>query len=163
MTNQDAERSIRLEQKINANIEDVWDAWTTEEGIRSFFAPACNIDMRVGGAYEMLFDLNAEPGLQGGEGLTLMALQPPNMLSFTWNAPPAYPNVRGQLTHVIVRFVELNENETMVSLNHDGWGEGEEWDRVYDYFTAAWKESIFSRLKSLFESGPYDWSQMSNG
>jgi len=51
------------EQNVNANIEDVWNAWTTEEGVKSFFAPACNIDLKVGRAYEMLFDLKAEPGL----------------------------------------------------------------------------------------------------
>ena len=163
MSEQSREKAIRLEQNVNANIKDVWDAWTTEEGVKSFFAPDCNIDLKVGGAYEMLFDLNAEPGLQGGGGLTLMALQPLKMLSFTWNAPPAYPNVRGQLTHVIVRFDEVSENETKVTLNHDGWGEGKEWEEVYDYFVAGWRDSILPRLKSLFDSGPFDWSQMSDG
>ena len=76
MSEQNGEKSIRLEQNVNANIQDVWNAWTTEEGVKSFFAPACNIDLKVGGAYEMLFDLKAEPGLQGGEGLTIMVLQP---------------------------------------------------------------------------------------
>ena len=137
MSEQNGEKSIRLEQNVNANIQDVWNAWTTEEGVKSFFAPACNIDLKVGGAYEMLFDLKAEPGFQGGEGLTIMALQPPKMLSFTWNAPPAFPKVRGQLTHVIVRFDEVSENETKVTLNHDGWGEGKEWEEVYDYFVVG--------------------------
>ena len=72
MSEQNGEKSIRLEQNVNANIQDVWNAWTTEEGVKSFYAPACNIDLKVGGAYEMLFDLKAEPGLQGGEGLTIM-------------------------------------------------------------------------------------------
>ena len=163
MSERNAEKSIRVKQSVNANINDVWNAWTTEEGIKSFFAPACNLDLRVGGAYEMLWDLNEEPGLQGGEGLTIMALQPPKMLSFTWNAPPLYPNVRGQLTHVIVRFDELGENETKVTLNHDGWGEGEEWEEVYDYFVVGWKDVVLPRLKSMFDEGPFDWSQLSDG
>ena len=57
----------------------------------------------------------------------------------------------------------MSENETKVTLNHDGWGEGKEWEEVYDYFVVGWRDSILTRLKSLFDSGPFDWSQMNDG
>ena len=58
----------------------------------------------VNGERVPVFDLEAEPGLQGGEGVQLLAVQPMAMLSFTWNAPPELPGVRPQRTHVTVRF-----------------------------------------------------------
>jgi uncharacterized protein YndB with AHSA1/START domain len=43
------DRILRAEMDIPAPVEQVWRAWTTEEGIRSFFAPAARVDLRVDG------------------------------------------------------------------------------------------------------------------
>ena len=66
----DAERVIISRITVSAPLTKVWNAWTTEEGAQSFFAPKCNIDLKPGRAYEMLFDLDAEHGEQGGEGMS---------------------------------------------------------------------------------------------
>src|SRR5262245_20937006 len=42
------ERSIHAEIMIEADIEKVWRAWTTEAGIKTFFAPDARVDLRVG-------------------------------------------------------------------------------------------------------------------
>ncbi len=157
MSDQRAERAIVGEALVPASIEAVWEAWTTERGAETFFAPKCNIDLRPGGAYEMLFDLEAEPGDRGGEGMIVLAVQPAKMLSFTWNAPPDMPSVRGQMTHVSVRFEGLEPGRTRVTLRHDGWGEGEEWDAAYAYFQRAWNEVVLPRLTRRFAEGPVDW------
>ena len=105
----------------------------------------------------MLFDLDAEPGKQGGEGMMVLAIQPQRMLGFTWNAPPHLPNVRNQMTHVIIRLHPLSPDQTKVTLRHDGWGEGGEWDSAYEYFEKAWKKIVLPRLKHRFDVGPIDW------
>ncbi len=152
------ERSISCEISIDRTIDEVWGAWTTEEGIRSFFAPACNIEIKPKGAYEILFDLGAAQGSQGGEGMIILAVQEPEMLSFTWNAPPHLKNVRGHMTHVTVRLEEIGPRKTKVSLIHDGWGSGEEWDQAFEYFQIAWNDVVLKRLDYYFESGPVDWN-----
>ncbi len=151
------EKKIQFSLTIPAPVSDVWAAWTTMEGAKTFFAPACKVDLRPGGAYEMYFNLAAPPGQQGGENMILLAIQPERLLSFTWNAPPSLPKVRGQMTHVTVRFEEEGEDQTLVSLVHDGWGEGGEWDQAYTYFTRAWGEIVLPRLQYRFKSGPVDW------
>lgn len=151
------ERFIFGEVVVDAGLDDVWHAWTTESGVRSFFAPECNIDLQPDGWYEIFFNPAAEPGMRGGEGLRVLAIQPKKMLTFTWNAPPHLPEVRGQRTHVILRFFPLNDNRTRVTLHHDGWGEGGEWDEAFDYFENAWKRVVLPRLKYRFEHGPVDW------
>lgn len=150
----EAVREIVAEVVVPAPLLEVWAAWTTEEGVRSFFAPECRIELRPGGAYEMFFDLSAEPGKRGGEGMVLLALQPPVMLSFTWNAPPELPEARWQRTHVVVRLRELAADETLVTLRHDGWGEGGEWDAAFEYFSRVWGGVVLARLKRRFEGNP---------
>ena len=153
-----AENVITNQIDVPAPLTEVWLAWTTEEGAQSFFAPKCNIDLKPGGAYEMLFDLEAEHGKQGGEGMVIMAVQRPRMLAFTWNAPPHLQSVRGQMTHVVIRMFEAEAGETRVTLRHDGWGEGNEWDDAFQYFSSAWADVVLPRLRHRFESGPVDWS-----
>ena len=151
------EKAILAEVKVNADLEDVWDAWTTEKGIKTFFAPACKVDLRPDGMYEVYFNPGSPPGERGGEGLRVMSILPMKMFSFTWNAPPILPEVRGQRTHVVVRFVP-EEGGTRVTLYHDGWGSGGEWDKAFEYFQKAWKEVVLPRLKYRFEHGPIDWN-----
>jgi len=67
------------------------------------------------------------------------------------------PNVRDQLTHVVIRLSELPEGRTRVTLAHDGWGEGEEWDKAFAYFVRAWKDVVLPRLTYRFPVGPVDW------
>lgn len=150
------ERVIVGDVIVRGTLKEVWDAWTTEEGTRSFFAPDCKIELEPGGAYEMYFALEYPPGLRGGEGCTVMAIDPMRMFAFTWNAPPSLPAVRGQYTHVVIRFDEVPER-TRVSLVHDGWGTSSEWDQAFNYFESAWLRVVLPRLNYRFEHGPIDW------
>ena len=99
-----------------------------------------------------------EPGAHGSEGMFVLAVQPKTMLAFTWNAPPDLPTVRGQMTRVIIRLRAVDAAFTVVSLRHDGWGEGGEWNAAFNYFEGAWKRVVLPRLKYRFGVGPVDWS-----
>jgi uncharacterized protein YndB with AHSA1/START domain len=148
---------LEFEEIIPAPVEAVWQAWTTEEGARTFFDPACHIDLRPGGAYEMYFDLKAAEGLRGGEGCKVLAFEEQAMLSFSWNAPPELPRIREHHTHVTVYFEVLAGNRTRVTLQHDGWGNGKDWQRDREYFQRAWGQVVLPRLKNRFIIGPVNW------
>jgi uncharacterized protein YndB with AHSA1/START domain len=152
-----ASRAIDKEVTIAATPEQAWEAWTTRAGITSFFAPDAEIDARVGGAFHIYINPLAPAGLKGADDMRFMALQPPKMLSFDWNAPPSLPEVRSQRTFVVVRIEPMGARETRVSLHHTGWGEGGEWDKAYAYFDRAWG-NVLANLKKRFESGPIDWT-----
>jgi uncharacterized protein YndB with AHSA1/START domain len=154
---QAAERAIDKQVLVAAPIEQVWQAWTTREGIVSFMAPAAEIDARPGGAFDIHFDPLAAPGLRGADGMQFMALQPPRLLSFTWNAPPHLPEARAQRTLVVVRLAPEGERSTRVSLHHVGWGDGGQWDQAYTYFDRAWG-NVLGNLRQRFETGPVDWT-----
>ncbi len=155
---QSNERFIFAEAEIGAGVKDVWTAWTTAEGIRSFFAPDCKLDLKAGGDYEIYFNPQGQPGERGAEGTKILAFQPEKMLSFTWNNPPILPGIRWQYTTVVLRFKPISEAQTRVSLYQIGWGEGEEWDKAFDYFEKAWKQVVLPRLQHRFKVGPIDWN-----
>jgi uncharacterized protein YndB with AHSA1/START domain len=149
-------RTIRKEITVTAPVSTVWEAWTTREGVTTFFAPQANVELFIGGRYEMLFDPEAPAGSQGGEGLRILSYLPEEMLSFEWNAPPRFPSVRGERTWVVVQFEPEQGDSTRVTLTHLGWREGEAWDQVYDYFLHAW-DIVLGRLAYRFSTGPIDW------
>jgi len=152
------QRLIRKSVAVNASRQEVWKAWTTEEGVKGFFAPDANVELAIGGAYEMLFDPEAPVGSQGGEGLRILSYLPEEMLSFEWNAPPEFPTVRAQKTWVVVQLGDTPA-QTKVQLTHLGWEEGAEWNRVFDYFQQAWN-IVLRRLQKRFTDGPIDWENL---
>lgn len=156
----DLDRAIRLEIVVNAPLDKVWRAWTTRDGIKSFFAPDCEIDLRVLGKYDILFAPSAAAGLRGAEGNLLLAIQHGKMLSFTWDAPPNFPEIRKQRTTVVIRFLSLEQNKTKLVFRQYGWGEGDDWDQVHEYFVKAWGDVVLPHLKYSLEVGPIDWKKL---
>jgi uncharacterized protein YndB with AHSA1/START domain len=153
-----AERALDKEVVVPATVDKVWDAWTTREGIVSFFAPDARIEPWVGGAFQIYFDPGAPAGQKGADDMRFLALQPRKMISFDWNAPPHLPEARAQRTFVIVRFEPVDGGSTRVTLHHTGWGDGGQWDQAHAYFDRAWGQ-VLANLKKRFESGPQDWTE----
>jgi uncharacterized protein YndB with AHSA1/START domain len=151
-----SERAIEREVVINATLDQAWQAWTTRDGIVSFFAPDATIDARVGGAFQIYIDPGAPAGSKGADDMRYLALQPQKMISFDWNAPPSLPQARAQRTFVVVRFMPVDDKTTRVTLHHTGWGDGGEWDKAYTYLDGAWR-GVLGNLKTRFEQGPKDW------
>ena len=60
---QPARRRVSIERTINAAVEDVWELWTTKEGIESWWGPdgfvvkVRRLDFRLGG--ELLYAMTA--------------------------------------------------------------------------------------------------------
>ena len=153
-----AERAIDKEVVVNATLDQAWDAWTTREGIVSFFAPDAQVEPRVGGAFHIHMDPGGAPGMKGADDMRYMALQPKKMVSFDWNAPPHLTEARAQRTFVVVRFAAVDDKTTRVTLHHTGWGEGGQWDQAFAYFDRAWG-NVLDNLKKRYDSGPYDWTE----
>ena len=153
------ERAIRASVVVPAPLDEVWAAWTTTEGVKSFFAPGAKVEARVDGPFEVYFNPYAAPGLKGAEGMRFLAIQEKKMITFTWNAPPSMPEARKQRTYVTVRFHPKGNGTTEVTLYHGGWGDGGDWDRAFAYFEKAWT-AVLTALEARFAKGPVDWTDM---
>lgn len=150
------DKTIVKESVVTASLDDVWNAWTTTEGVNSFFSPDANVKLRVGGPYEIYFDMAMPYGSRGSEFCRVLGYLPKRMLCFEWNAPPSFGKLRDIHTIVVLQFDAISDNQVKVILTHHGWGEGEAWQAVFDYFDRAWGY-VMGNFEKRFKDGPLDW------
>ena len=151
------ERVLAFEMLLPSPVATVWQMWTTVAGLQSFFAPHCQIELKPDGLLDIHFFPDNAPGLRGAEGMRIMAVQPPTLLSFTWDFPPKLPTIRKQRTLVVVRLSEV-DGGTRLNLTQSGWGEGGEWEQGFQYFSEAWGDVVLPRLNHALTVGPVDWT-----
>ena len=114
-------RSIIKEITVPAGYDEAWKAWTTKQGLESFFAPECHVELKLYGSYEIFFLPHAEPGKRGAEDNKILAIEPNKMFSFTWDAPATMPDVRKQRTSVVLKFKKMDEDKTRMALRYFVW------------------------------------------
>ena len=137
---------IDAEIIVDAKRSEAWRLWTTNVGIRAFFAPDSNVELRIGGPFEIYFLPDAPEGEKGSEGCRILSYSPETMLSFSWNAPTHMPTAREHHTWVVITFEEIAEQQTRVRLQHLGFAElaerfpehAGEFKEAREYFNRAW-------------------------
>ncbi|NNE08707.1 MAG: hypothetical protein HKN20_09115 [Gemmatimonadetes bacterium] len=144
------DRVIHSEVVVEAALSRVWNAWTTAAGIKRFLGCEARVELRPGGPFEIEFEADAPRGLRGSEGCRVLSVLPMEVVSFEWNAPPSFGELRDVRTQVVVRFKEISSSRVRVVLAHAGWGEGEEWDRLFAYFEKAWPH-VLEKLRERFD------------
>jgi uncharacterized protein YndB with AHSA1/START domain len=149
-------RVVRVEATIQAPASEVWRVLTTSRGAEEFFGEKANIRLAVGGPYEIQFDPKDERS--GTKGLKILSFLREEMISFQWNAPPKYPEVRNGGTWVVVQIRAEGTGRTHVTVTHLGWKEGPEWDRAYVHFIRGWG-GLMKRLERRFTEGPINWNR----
>jgi len=155
------EKQLEFTFTVNASPEDVYEAWTTAEGVKSFFAPECKVALEKYGDYHILFFPDAARGSRGAEDEIVLAYEKNKMFSFTWGFPPSLPELRAtQKTVVLLRFTEIENGRTQVHFLQSGWGDGEDWQKGFDYFVDAWGNVVLARLRYRFDVGPVNWDNM---
>ncbi len=131
------ERPVVMRRRLAASPERVFSAFTDSELLGTWLEVPAKVELAVGGAFELLFDLDQPEGRQGSEGCQILAFIPNEMLAFTWNSPPSLPEARGRLTFVVLQLARVADG-TILTLSHAGHGEGELWDQNRRYFERAW-------------------------
>jgi uncharacterized protein YndB with AHSA1/START domain len=150
---------VKKEAVTTATLEDAWKAWTTVEGVTSFFVPKALVDSAVSGRYELFSTLKAPKGFQGTEGCKILALEPLRRLSFEFIAPPQFPNVRRLRTRVDLTFGQVSKGGVVqLHLVHSGFLEGEEWDEFFEFSNWNW-DLVLGRFQHRFSAGPIDWNK----
>jgi uncharacterized protein YndB with AHSA1/START domain len=150
----DTSKVLRIEITVPAPRAEVWKAFSTTEGLRSWLAPNANVQLEPGGEWMVHF-----PGGSTGGG-NIVSFVPGREIVLKALAPDQFPNVRAERT--TARF-ELEDRGagTLVRLTQTGWKDGDEWDRAYEYLTAG-DAQLMSTLHRRFVSGPIDWSKQSD-
>ena len=145
---------ISVTRIINAPVAEVWKAWTTAEGVESFWAPkAAKVEPVPGGAFELWFGVNQPEGSRGSEGCLVHSVTPMEQFVFEWNAPPNVPMIRKLRTLVYLDFKALPDNQTELTLRNFGYGAGEDWAKSKSYLEKAWPNVMDALVKRFAAKG----------
>ncbi len=160
---QDPLAPIEIEAVVNGPREEVFAAYTSSAGWKSFFGTESKIELRPGGPFEIYFSMEPPEGQRGSEGCVVLSYVPGRMFSYTWNAPPKFAEERKERTWVVVTFDDVNAGQTRVRAMHMGFRERaaahpdrkENYEAVRGYFAKAWPK-VFGELKKKWEKAPKD-------
>ncbi len=145
------ENPLVKEVVVKASPREAFEAWATPTGLKSFLVEDCNVDLRIGGPFELFFGgPDVPPDQRGSSGCQILSYVPGEMLSFSWNAPPKFPVEREQRAWVVVTFAAAEPGRTKVRLVHTGFGEGGQWPQVREYFDSAWTQ-VLGAMKVHYE------------
>ena len=106
---------IRIETAVRAPLDEVWRAWTTSSGMAEFHPPGASIDLRVGGAWDVAFDLDEDAHDDFAEGGRVVSYLPRELLSVEWTS--RMPSGRELQSRVVVLFERMGRS-TRVKLAH---------------------------------------------
>jgi uncharacterized protein YndB with AHSA1/START domain len=147
---QDLGRSIAFEIVVDGSPRQIFENWTTAQGVLQFLGSGSKIEPRVGGWYEIDFGQSPDGTVLGPRGNRILRFEPGQALYFEWTMPIFAKELN---TTPLPTWVEIHlepfgagEDQTLVKLNHLGFGQGELWDRCYSFFERGWFDILF-RLK----------------
>lgn len=136
---------VRVRRVIQAPPEEVFEAWTAPERLRTWWGPPgfsvgdLDADLRVGGRYRIV--------MEGPDGLDRVLLwdfreiDPPRRLVYSWRWERG--DAGDEETVVIVEFRDLG-GRTEIVLEHSGFTS----DPVREHHVAGW-EACADRLERL--------------
>ena len=130
------ERVLRQEGELEAPVDTVWRTLTTNEGLRSFLAPAVWIDLRPGGRWETGHTAGAVQGEQGNIVNEVLAYVPNEVLAVrVVQAPPTFvhPEIAKQLS-TVYQLQAIDDRRTRLTVSMVGWPSGAAADSVYHFF-----------------------------
>lgn len=134
------ERAIDMRIVIDASPERVFAAFTEKEPLESWFVLLAEVDPRPGGAFGFFWK---DVGVTG----RALEVDPPNRLVLEFDERPVADGVTVSTITVTpdVRGASLHFRQV-------GFGDGPEWDALYDGMSVGWVDA-FSDLKFFLETG----------
>ena len=153
------DRSIVMNYVVAAPIDRVYELWTTEAGAKSFFGEDAAIEARKGGKYEIYFlpRNHPESDANSSKGARVLWIESNRGLAFEWTAPPfaAHLNTNPLPLWIEIDLVSLERDPsfTVVHLASHGYGRGEYWDPVYEFFVRAWSDVLYRLDRTIVDPG----------
>ena len=152
-------RVLQLSILVPAGPDKVWEAISTEAGWKTWAAPVVHIDWKVGGTIETNYTAGKAKGDPSNIVNRIEAYVPGRMLAIrNIQAPKGFfsTDAFGQ-TATILELDPVAEGQTRVTLTNVGYGQGADFDSVYNHF--EWGDAYtLAELAKRFETGPAKWA-----
>lgn len=140
---------------IDAPVKDVWKAFTTTEGIKSWMVAEGDVDLRIGGkfrtGYQPGTDLNGPNAIEN----TILAFDPERMVTIqNTKAPEKFP-FKKAISEVwtVVYFEPVGDKQTRVTSRMLGYRQEEEFIKMRRFFMDGNKQTLEELAKHFSKKG----------
>lgn len=151
----DGTRTLVHEAVIDAPVSRVWQSLTTEEGWQDWGPTFAKIDLRNGGSIESGYHDGAAPGDPRNIRHRILAIVPERLLVLqVEQAPEGGPVDIAMLRQMwgIYELDPLEDGQTRLRINGLGYGPGEDFDRLLEFFVTGNAYSIELLRKNIARS-----------
>ncbi len=135
---------VVYETEIEADINAVWKAFTTNDGLEAWMAPIVEIELVVGGKMKANYNAKGKIGDETTIENTILSFDPQRMLSLKATAfPKGFPyKDAAKATWSVFYFSELPSSRTKITVVGLGYTEDEQSKKMRSFFAAANKHSL---------------------
>ncbi|MCA9061214.1 MAG: SRPBCC domain-containing protein [Planctomycetaceae bacterium] len=140
------------EFEIEAGIDDVWNAFTTTEGLRSWVAPLVDVDFRVGGKWRANYNKDGQLGDDTTIENTILSYDPLHMISLKATRFPSGFEFADAAkdTWSVFYFTRVTEKTTKITIVGLGYNDTEQSRKMRAFFKPANQYSM-DRLRAALE------------
>ena len=144
---------VVYETEIDADIDAVWSAFTTNQGLRAWMAPLVEIELALGGKIKANYNAKGKLGDETTIENTILSFDPKRMLSLKATGfPKGFPfEDAAKATWSVFYFTELPSSRTKVTVVGLGYTDDEQSKKMRSFFATANKHSL-DKLKEALKS-----------
>ncbi len=138
------ESRVVFEMEVGGSVQDVWNAFTTSDGLKSWMAPVVEIDFRVGGKMRSNYNSAGKLGDETTIENTILCYDPQRMLALKATGFPAgFPFVEAAKgTWTVFYFERVSESRTKITVVGLGYTDSEQSQKMKSFFATANKYSL---------------------
>ena len=137
---------------VDAPLNDVWNAFTTKQGLESWMVAHAEIDLRVGGKMVTHYQPEGKLGDEGTIENTILCYDPKRLMSIkVAKYPKGFPfptAVQKMWTNIY--FEDAGANRTKVTVRGLGWEDSEESQKMRKFFDYGNRLTL-ERLQAKFK------------
>jgi uncharacterized protein YndB with AHSA1/START domain len=146
--------TLRHEGLIDAPVQEVWKAFTTNDGLKSWMAPLADIDLRVGGKMRVNYSADGVLGDEKTIENTILSYEPQRMFSIQATKPPAgfpFPTAIKSMWTVLY-FEPIGADRTRVTITGMGFDDSDESLKMREFFDKGNAHTL-EQLRKKFARG----------
>ena len=129
---------------MHASVDDIWAAFTTTEGLRSWVAPLADIDFKVGGKWRANYNSDGQLGDATTIVNTILSYDPKRMLALKATGfPEGFEFIdAAKETWSVFYFTAVSENKTKITIVGLGYNDTEQSKKMRTFFDVANRYSM---------------------
>src|SRR5215210_2729 len=135
--NQSGEKVLRLEMILPVDLTTAWKLFTSDEKLKKWIAPLAHIELKSGGYLVTNYDSTKKLSDSISIKLPIISFLDNELIILKVNLNDHFAKtVRDSDENLqeIIQLKKVDNKQTQIISSMVGWGNGNDWDKTYDFF-----------------------------